>query len=116
MQVNPVNAEHDERWALLVDDRPAIEQRAQMQQHDATQVEFQAGLAGFEHDEGQQRPDYQMDADQDFQEGPAAVDREVRGWIPDEDHRAEEDPEEEHAGGEMERESAESGHGRVAFW
>ncbi len=87
-----------------------------MQQHDATQVEFQAGFAGLEDDQGQQWPDYQMDADQDFQNDRAAVDREVRGWIPDEDHRAEEDQEEERAGGEMERESAESGHGRVAFW
>ncbi len=51
-----VHPEHHERRALRVDDRPAVEQRAQLQLHDAAQVEFQAGFAGFEHDQGSNGP------------------------------------------------------------
>jgi hypothetical protein len=38
---------------VLVEEGSAVEQRAQLQQDDAAQVEFQAGLARFERDQGQ---------------------------------------------------------------
>ena len=89
---------------------PPVEQCAQLQQHDAAHVEFQAGFAGFEHDQGQQRPQHHVHTGENPQHFPAAVDLEVGGRIPDEKHDSQKDQENQDTGSEMDGEGARFGH------
>lgn len=84
----PIHHENDKSRTLLVNDHSAIQQGSELHDDDAGHVEFQSPFAGPEEDQGKQWTQYQIHANQDLQDSPAAVHFEVGARVLDQNHDA----------------------------